>query len=404
MQPENPQRSVKVVAHPDQYPLTSLKQYIDYNRSYPNADGNLLSAKPLFYGDYEVGDSTTEILMFFSKAYATHFFQQWGPYKGTDSIAGRLKIVIKDPTEGVEITNPPSLNYDSQITTIPQSEETWYADSDAQVPFSVSNYLNLYNAPNCIGQTTIVKPASEYITIIPRFLKPNKLYTVIVNNIYDVDHNGQFDITGAVKETREVHSFVFKTSRYKNFSEQINSFNLEREINGSLAQREALFKFETGFTTEQINAAYAVATGQPVTGFSAATLANLELNYQHPYDKVFEGIFGLTPWDDPISTEVNILKDTNTGNIIGLIVRNPEPFNNPRIKPEELADTLQVMASQDQPDNEFVTLFSKDNSQALIMNGDMNILSESIQLRFQLKISDGSEYIIRSSKVLNIIL
>ena len=404
MMPDNPNVPVRVIAHPEQYALTSLKPYIDYNRSYPNADGNLLSAKPLFYDDQV--NETTQILLFFNKAYATHFFQNWPSYKAVDNtMAGRLKIVIKDPVEGIEVINPPYLDYDeddTEYTYIPQSEEIWTPDQDPQVPFAVSHYLNLYNAPNCIGQVTIIKPASEYVTIFPKHLKPNKLYTVIVNNLFDVDHNGVFGETAEVKEIREVHRFVFKTSRYKDFTEQINSFYLHKEINGAIAQREAIFKYEGTFTTAQVNAAYAVLTGQAVTGFSQQILDNLEINYQHPFDKIFEGILGITPWDEPISTEVNVLKDTSTGTIIALIVRNPEPFNNPRLTASDLVDTMQVMISDTEPDFTYTTLFSKDNSQALIMNNVKNITSQSLTIRFQLKISDGSENIIRSSSILNI--
>lgn len=406
----NPTRELKVVAHPDKYQLTSLKQYIDYNRSYPNADGNLLSAKPLFYDDQVstlAGEivSTTQIQLFFSKAYATHFFHKWESYKAQtnppdsglpsdNAIDGRLKIVIKDPVEDVSIINPPYLDYDPADTIhthIPQTEEVWKPEENPQVPFAISHYFNLIEAPNCIGEVTITKPASEYVTIFPKHLKPNKLYTAIVNNLFDINHNGDFENTASVNETREVHKFVFKTSRYRDFKEQIESYLLKQDFEGDLIQREAIFKFEKQFTESEINASYAtiwnwhnINNQLPLTGFSNEVIERLSNDYQHPFDRIFEGILGLKPWDEPVSTEVNILKDINTGNSIALIVRNPEPFNNPKFRKQVIDDTIQVMTNGN-VNEAYLVLFSKDNSQAIIMNSEKNI-TENLSLRFKYKV------------------
>ena len=393
----NPPRNLKVIAHPDKYPLTSLTQYIDYNRSYPNADGNLLSAKPLFYND-EIGE-TTQIYLFFNKAYATHFFHKWESYKnesGTQNrIDGRLKIVIKDPVEDISIVNPPYLDYDENDTIhthIPQTVQEWNQEENPQIPFAINHYLNLYNAPNCIGGVTIIKPASEYVTIFPKHLKPNKLYSVIVNNLFDVNHDGDFENNADIKEIREVHKFVFKTSRYKDFEQQINSYFLERDFDGNLVQREAIFKFEKQFSQDELNASFITVKNwindddnqESITGFTPEIIKTLINDYQHPYDRVFEGILGLKPWDEPISTEVTVLKDTTTNNIIALIVRNPEPFNNPKFRKEVIADTIQILVNNEVDDSYFV-LFSKDNSQAIIMNSEKNI-TENLSLNFKYKI------------------
>lgn len=420
-EPSNPNRKLKVVAHPDNYSLTSLKQYIDYNRSYPNADGNLLSAKPLFYND-EIGE-TTQIYLFFNKAYATHFFHKWESYKnesGThNAMDGRLKIVIKDPVEDISIVNPPYLNYDPADTIhthIPQTEEEWNQEANPQIPFAINHYLNLYNAPNCIGGVTVIKPASEYVTIFPKHLKPNKLYSVIVNNLFDVNHNGEFENNADIKEIREVHKFVFKTSRYKDFEQQIKSYFLEREFDGNLVQREAIFKFEKQFSQDELTASFITVKNwmsadnnqEPIAGFTPEVIKTLTNDYQHPYDRVFEGILGLKPWDEPISTEVTILKDTSTNNIIALIVRNPEPFNNPKFRKEVIADTIQVLINNEVDDSYFV-LYSKDNSQAIIMNSNKNI-TENLSLNFKYKIYQDSlpgedvviNYPVKTEVVLNL--
>lgn len=399
----NPEKRLKVVAHPDKYPLTTLKQYIDYNRSYPNADGNLLSAKPLFYDD-QVSmingkiASTTQIQLFFSKAYATHFFHKWEPYKNApssdNSLAGRLKIVIKDPVEDISIVNPPYLDYDendTEHTYIPQTEEVWNPEENPQVPFAIDHYFNLMEAPNCMGEVIITKPASEYVTIFPKHLKPNKLYTAIVNNLFDVNHNGNFDTVAAIDETREVHKFVFKTSRYKDFKEQVESYFLEREFEGNLVQRDAIFNLEKPFTQAEIDASYTtiwnwnnIINQQALTGFTPEIIETLTNDYQHPFDRVFEGILGLKPLNEAVSTEVNVIKDTNTGSIIALIVRNPEPFNNPKFRQEVIKDTIEVM-TEGNINSSYMVLFSKDHSQVIIMNSAKNII-ENISLKFKYKV------------------
>ncbi|WP_130735947.1 hypothetical protein [Flavobacterium sp. J27] len=399
----NSSERLRVVAHPDKYSLTTLKQYIDYNRSYPNADGNLLSSKPLFYDDQismingQIA-STTQIQLFFSKAYATHFFHKWESYKNApstdNSFAGRLKIVIKDPVEDISIENPPYLDYDPNDTEyihIPQSDETWNPEENPQVPFAISHYFNLMEAQNCIGQVTITKPASEYVKIYPKHLKPNKLYTAIVNNLFDVNHNGDFDATASVEETREVHKFVFKTSRYKDFKEQVESYFMEREFEGDLVQRDAIFNFEKSFTQDEIEASYTTIWNWnnpnnilPLTGFTPEIIATLRNYYQHPFDCVFEGVLGLKPWNEAVGTEVNVIKDSNTGVNIALIVRNPEPFNNPKFRQEVIKDTIQVMTDGN-VNSTYMILFSKDHSQAIIMNSEKAI-SENISLKFQYKV------------------
>lgn len=390
------QKPLRVASHADKYALTSLRQYIDYSRSYPNADGNLLSAKPLFYDDTEA--QTTQISIYYNKAYATNFFRTWEEYHGKEAVIGRLKIVIKDPVEDISIVNPPYLDYDPADTihtSIPQTELTWQADENPQIPFAISQYLNMYNADNCIGQFTIIKPASEYVTIFPKHLKPNKLYTALVNNMFDLNGDGELvnidEQNNTIYESVEVHKFVFKTSIYKDFSEQINSFYRQQDIEGTLAQRNAIITFKKAFSVDEINATFITilnanndATNQlPVTGFTPEILATLNNDYQHPYDRIFEGILGIKPWDEPVSTEINIIKDETTNVIIALIVRNPEPFNNPKFPIEVVKDTLEVLNAT--ASNPYYVLFSKDNSQAILMNQN-HVINENLDLKFKYKV------------------
>jgi hypothetical protein len=383
--------------HPEKYALTSLTRYIDYDRSYPNANGNLLSSKPLFYDD-----ETTRIYLYFTKAYATHFFHTWQAYNGQVEAAGRIKIVIKDPREDSEVVNPPFLDYDPAdtiYTNTPQTVENWAADPDPLLPHVFEMYANLIDAGECIpfGGDSIAPP-SEFLEVVPKRLKPLKLYTAVVNNIYDLNKNGVLEPTGVpltpgelVEETTEVHKFTFQTSRYKNFEEQVNSYMLENE--DATATRDAIFSIEKGFTAVEIDASFDTIVDDP-----NALSDGIAANYQHRFDRVFEGILGFTPMDKAVSTEFNLIRDANDGNkVIAILIRNPEPFNFPKIPVAEIDDTIEVVDNGGNLISNYKVLQSKDYSQAIIMHDSKEITDATLNIRFRYKLWDGSDYIVPST-------
>ena len=380
--------------YPDQSPLTRLTRYIDYNRSYPNADGDLLGAKPLFYDS-----PLTKIDLFFEKAWARHFFHEWAAYNGQSAIAGRIKIVLKDPVEGDEIENPPYLDFDPADTlhiSTPQTVETWVDDPDPIIPPIYQQYQNLLASQNCVlfgGQT--IKPKSEYLQTFPKNLKPNKLYTAIVNNLFDINRDGDFDVpsqvvpSGFESEMREVHNFVFKTSRYPDFSDQVNSFYLEEIIDGVIQSRPAIYPMDKGFTGAEIDAAYACFTG------GANIMADeIETQFLHKFDRVVEGIFALDPLPSCQTTEINVIRDSNDNDkIIALLIRNPEPFNNPRLPLDVIQPTVEVVKNNGSIQAGYHKLFSKDYSQILIMHNSLEIIGP-VNIRFQYKLYNGSTFVV----------
>lgn len=371
--------------HPDKSPLTSLRQYIDYGRSYPNADGNLLSAKPLFY-DSEV----TKIDLFFQKAWARHFFHEWPVYNGQPAAAGRIKIVIKDPAEGTTIVNPPSLDYDPADTVhvdIPQTIESWQDDAAPVVPPVYQQYENLLESQTCVllGGLTI-KPKSQYTQVVPKHLKPSKLYTALVNNLYDSDKDGTFD---SQSEIREVHKFTFQTSRYKDFAEQINSYLLTDGEGASLVTRPAIFSVPHSLTSGEVTAAFAT-----VAGAANALADGLATKYQDRFDRLIEGIFALSPLEAAKTTEFNLIRDTNESDrIVAVLIRNPEPFNNPRMPLDDVQDTVTVLDGAGDPAPGYRVLFSKDYSQVMVMHNSLEITGPW-NVRFQYKLWNGSAYVV----------
>lgn len=367
---------------PEQSGLTSITQYIDYQRSYPNADGNLLASKPLFYDD-----ETTRIDLYFAKPWARHFFHSWNSFNGTPPASGRLKIVIKDPAEGSEIVNPPFLDYDendTEHTTIPQSVENWQDDPNPQVPHEYQQYQALLDSQECIligGQRII--PKSEFARVFPKHLKPRKLYTAIVNNLYDLDKDGGFE---ELNESREVHKFTFQTSRYPNFAAQVGSFFLSDEEGGT---RPAVFNVGLALGQNEIAATLATIRGQ-----ANALADGIRLNYQHPFDRALEGLLGLPPLDAATGTEFNLIRNTNDANkIVAILIRNPEPFNNPRIPVEEVLDTIQVLNANGNAVSSFKYLHSKDYAQVLVMS-NTRVITGTWSFRFRYKIWDGTSYVV----------
>jgi hypothetical protein len=361
---------------PDLYMLTSLKGYIDHVRSYPDPSGQLVGAKPLFYED-------ARILLFFTKRYAYHFFGDWPAYKGLPALTGNaMQIIIKDPSENTSIPNPPPPGIFT--TEIPQAVVEWPADDDPRIPEDVRTLLNLHDPellnPNFQGGDCwlsggkMITPASVYTSVVPRYLKPLKLYTAIVNNVYQ-------------KKIREVHQYVFQTSRYPDFTAQVKSYRLD---DGKGNQRDAVFRIETPLAVADLNLMFDVVTGN----MSPANLA-LAGSWADPFDRLVAGVMKLTPLDPAISTEFNIVANSTTGAPVAVWIRNPEPFNNPKLPRDVLERSLRVIDGLN-VDLSYTMLFSKDGSQVFVMHPARLIPASQIKFRFTYFEWDGSDYVERT--------
>ena len=121
---------------------------------------------------------------------------------------------------------------------------------------------------------------------------------------------------------------------------------------------------------------------------------SMAAKYQHLFDRATEGILKLSPLDPAQGTEVNRIIDTNTGATIALLVRNPEPFNIPKMPLEEIQDTISVLDELENPISGYSVLHSKDYSQALIMHSSKTISGiENLKIRFKYKMwnNEGSD-------------
>lgn len=399
--------------HPDLYPHTSLRAYIDYERSYPNADGNTVNAKPLFYDD-----ETTEIRLYFNTSYVQKLLEGWESIKDNNGnsvfpeLGGTMKIMIKDPVEGTEIINPPRLDVIEDDIDIPQTTEYWEPDDNPPVPWVYSQYFNLLLNSTCVGDDIeLVKPKSNYRVIIPKKLKPQKLYTVQVLNFYwgtedfDIQNIQQED---KVKYAKEVHQFVFQTSRYKDFEQQIMScFIPYEDENGNSQEKQAVYTVEKAMETDKISAAMDV-----VKGISNPLSEQIALQYSDPFDRIMEGLFGISPLEEAVTTEFNKIIDTNTGKTIALLIRNPEPFNHPKIPADQISRNAEIpgmievlnpskhFGEEPTINTNYYFLYSKDYAKAIVMN-DEQIQNSELNFQFIYKIWNGTEYEESSRVIVN---
>lgn len=381
-------------------PLSSLRQYLDYNRSYPNADGNFLQSKPSFYGNEDC-----KVALFFTSPYVYHMFTDWEEYGSSrPAIEGAMNLTIKDPLNDVLINYP----LDSTTAAHPKANQNikWADDNDPRIPSSIQLLRNLAKDNHCalvIGDG--IQPKSYSYEVSLTDLKPSKLYTILVNNYYDLSPDP--NVKG---ENILVHQFGFKTSRYKNFKEQIQSFYTPIDESES---RKAIFDVNLSLTQGQVDALYhlvsAAVTPNPLSDAIAT-------EYLHPFDRAIDGILKMPPLDPAQSTEVNRIVDTVTGNIVALLIRNPEPFNIPKMPLEEIKDTILVGSTHiEMVDNEenveftknnlYKVLHSKDYSQALIMleNNAITETGLSIQFEYRMWNDAGTPLTVpKSSEIINL--
>ena len=110
------------------------------------------------------------------------------------------------------------------------------------------------------------------------------------------------------------------------------------------------------------------------------------------WNSLVEGVMKLTPLDAAISTEFNIVRNSTTNAVVAVWIRNPEPFNDPKLPDDVLPRSLRVMDGLN-PDLNYEVLFSKDRSQAFVMHPAKVIPVTQMKIRFSYIEWDGSDYV-----------
>lgn len=367
------------------YPLATLKDYIDYGRSYPNADGNLLNAKPLYYND-------CELKLRYKYGFVQNMFRDWDEYdkKGScnvlPSLGGRLVAVVKDPREEEDIPNPPEEHVETKY--IPRAIVEWDDDDTAKVPNGVkaedvlrnpSLYNNEYALTNweCweVGGKKI-RPAHKETTVTVEGLRPNTLYTAIFYNEFTKPNNSM--------ERREVHRYVFQTSRYGNLAEQIGSYR-QTAANGETA--EAVQDFQRRVTVTEL------AKIRSLVSYRKSGDNNLDRTYTDPFDCMMEGVLGLPPQEKPEQLEINRVRNEK-GDVVGILLRSPEPLIDPKIPDKDRFGFCSLIVQQlaDSYNYNRNYLYSKDCSQLFITTDSFKLSGKSFHLEFKPIEWTGTEY------------
>lgn len=354
----------------DQFRLQSLKPYIDFSKSYPNADGNILNAKPLFYVN-------PKLQMFYNKPYIyTMYGGTFDAYNGNPALTSTLAASILDPINPLPaVSTDPGFVGPVSLTFVPNNL--------GQVPLDIQMLNNMATqSVTCTeeGENGIAPIGIQSNTTVDQ-LKPLKLYLAV----YNADYKG-------TKE--EVHRYNFQTSRYADFPEQVNSYKLKDRDN--VYVKDAIFddisvtidSTRTGQLVALLNNTY--PSGDP-----------LEQEYADPFDRLIDGILQTGPIDPPVGTDFNIVRDSVSNNVLGILLRNPEPFNDPKIPPGDIATTI-TMSQGFGPTSAFTVIHSKDCSRAFIGNGNLNLSLNDLKFTFRYLEYNGAVYTVASTVVVNL--
>lgn len=359
----------------DQYKLAGLLHYIDYQRSYPNADSKLINAKPLYYKNPKLG-------LFFTKPYVYEFFTRWAAVEGNPAREYQLQSVIRDPVD--KPGDPP---------VVPPAIIGWQVRMGAQaIPVdsleveTISNILQFGNTQCIAGVTTVILPATVNAEIQRADVKPQKLYTAIFKAI---------EVISAGNKESIVHTYNFETSCYGDFAEHIGSYVRQgiHPDTGLPVSINAFFPLLIDKSVADINA---ITTKLPqILSGNLPVGDALIANFASIYDRIISGLLQLTALQAPTGTEVNVVKIKNTSNgvvtTLGLLVRSPEPFNDPKLPTVEMGRTLLVTDTAN-VNAQFTHVFSVDNASIFITNAALSLPLSTLNLAFSFLKYNGVAY------------
>jgi hypothetical protein len=187
--------------------------------------------------------------------------------------------------------------------------------------------------------------------------------------------------------TRELWHYAFQTARYANLGEQVDSYKLKVAADGTVLQR-AVFDAGKAFSAPELAAATSVLDG------TMPADDPLWQNFAEPLNRLLEGALKLEAMHPPGGTEFNVIRDTATSRILGVLVKNPEPFNDPKIPESEIRDSIRLSVNGGDP-GLYKAVYSKDLSQAFLTNKDNSMSlppGATCTFTFDYKQWDGAKY------------
>ncbi|MCW3085910.1 MAG: hypothetical protein JWP12_3276 [Bacteroidetes bacterium] len=376
----------------DQYKLSVLKYYIDYKKSYPNADGSILNSKPLYY-------QNPKLSLFYIFPHVYQFYQNWGSYNGAPAVDSSLEVIIKDPIEVPMVVNPADPTGPLIPSVIDGSLNEWHTSAHPTITPDIAALNNMITngvaeSNPCVPSMTAMTPQGTYNVVSPDPLEPLKLYTAIYNASYNPASLG---LTAPQK--REVHRYGFQTSRYKDFNEHISSYILLRDPVTTLPTKLAVYALNKAFGPTVLTRAQDVIAG---------TLPATDVLHQEAaldFDKLVDRLFEFKELEPAEFVQFNLVIDTGSSNVLGILIRNPEPFNDPKIPIAELNDALVMLVDTGSGfGGSYTTYYSKDRASAFITNSDhsMNVPKAMHQFTFLYKLYDGYAYVVNATEIVTL--
>lgn len=362
-------------------PERLLKFYIDMERSYPDPSGNLLYAKPLYYG-------APVLRLFLAKPYAYHFFADWPAYPNNTATARLdpdhydIEIRVKDPAESQPATD--AADHETPlVTTAATGEQKWLTDPAPRRTENLQVLSNMRDPPADVVEpgTTCwqagggpITPAAKGLQVELHDLEPDKLYTAIVMN-----RHGTTAIVDA-----EIHRYPFMTSRYRDFQSHIGSYRLTDDAGN---QRPAVFLVSHDLADAATAPTIYAAARDILQGVGVTDSAA----YPDFFDRLIHACLKLEPLPPALSLEFNFIRNALTQDIYGLRIRSPEPLNDPRIPQDQLRSAIRMYVGGSEllaPN----VLFSKDCCQAFVMTAADPFPSQNVAFAFDHLIWTGKKF------------
>jgi hypothetical protein len=241
----------------------------------------------------------------------------------------------------------------------------------SELDVQLLNNLAAQGDPCTVGHDPLAPLGIQSNVTVER-LKPLKLYLAV----FKAKHND---------DSEEVHRYNFQTSAYADFPEQVNSYRLKDEDGVYL--RDAVY--------DDISVTPDAARAEQL----AALLSNsypsgdpLEQEYADPFDRLLHGILRVGALDPPTATEFTVVRDGAGGNVIGLLVRSPEPFNDPKVTSPAI-DTTVNLTRRNAPGAVFTVIHSKDRSMAFAGDPGLNLVLQDLDFTFTYLEYDGAAYV-----------
>lgn len=346
-----------------EYRYAGLKYYINREKSYPDPLGNLIDAKPLYY-------ENAKLSLVYDVDYITSMYDLWSAGAGLDATEARLVTEIRDAARDA---GDPDIVIDAGWQTDPDPTER----SGMRVFRNMMRNMQV-NGIDCLQFDPVDqnRPAMRSEVAMTNHLKPRKLYTAVFRGVYK-------ETPSSAESSHAVHGYVFQTSRYRSFQEHIASFHLDPPVNSLAAF------YSTAITLGEPRRTQALTM---LATPDAGALATLRRDYPEDYDRLVDGILRVRGLPPATTTEVAVVKDGATP--IGLLLRSPEPFANPRVPRDPAAATKtlrDVIVIPDIDANALRVYYSKDLAKVFITTTSLT-LPASLDLTIHHIVYTGADW------------